>query len=134
MRMSLLHRLRNTAALASVALPLLALAQGPQLSPQFDRCMSKADGVTFDMMECIGQEVQRQDARLNKAYKVLMVDLSPERKKQLREAQRAWLRFRDTNCDFYYDPNGGSSARLSGNDCIMTMTAERAKELEDLTP
>lgn len=134
MRMSLLHRFRNTAALASIALPLVALAQGPQLSQQFDLCMSKADGVTFDMVECIGQEVQRQDARLNKAYKVLMVDLSPERKKQLREAQRAWLQFRDTNCGFYYDPDGGSSARLSGNDCIMTMTAQRAQELENLTP
>ena len=133
MRMSLLHHLRRT-AVAWVAFPLIASAQGPQLSQQFEHCIKKSDGVTFDMMECIGQEVQRQDARLNKAYKVLMVDLSPERKKQLREAQRAWLQFRDTNCGFYYDPDGGSSARLSGNDCIMTMTAQRAQELENLTP
>lgn len=134
MRMTLLHHLRNTAALASIALPLAALAQGPQLSQQFDRCMSKADGITFDMVECIGQEVQRQDARLNKAYKVLMVDLSPDRKKQLREAQRAWLQFRDTNCGFYYDPDGGSIARVNAESCVMTMTQQRAKELEDLTP
>lgn len=133
MRMTLLHHLRRT-ALAWVAFPVMASAQGPQLSPQFERCMSKSNGVTFDMLECIGQEVQRQDARLNKAYKTLMVDLSPDRKKQLREAQRAWLQFRDTNCGFYYDPDGGSSARLSGNDCIMTMTAQRAQELENLTP
>lgn len=74
--MSLLHRLRRT-ALAWVAFPVMASAQGPQLSPQFERCMSKSNGVTFDMLECIGQEVQRQDARLNKAYKTLMVDLKP---------------------------------------------------------
>ena len=32
--------------------------------------------------------------------------------KQLLEAQRAWIKFRDTNCDFYYDPDGGTMARV----------------------
>jgi uncharacterized protein YecT (DUF1311 family) len=32
----------------------------------------------------------------------------------------------------YYDPDGGSMARLSANDCMMMSTAMRAKELENL--
>jgi len=84
------------------------------------------------MIECIDGEAQRQDVRLNKAYKALMGGLSSERKKQLQDAQRNWIKFRDTNCSFYYDPDGGTMARVSANDCVMTMTANRAKELENL--
>ncbi|MGB0126460.1 MAG: lysozyme inhibitor LprI family protein [Rhodocyclaceae bacterium] len=50
----------------------------------------------------------------------------------MQEAQRAWIKFRDANCDFYYDPEGGSLARVSANDCMMSSTARRAKELESL--
>lgn len=42
------------------------------------------------MIEYIPAEHQRQDARLNKAYKALMAELPPPRKKQLQNAQRAW--------------------------------------------
>lgn len=84
------------------------------------------------MIECIDAEAQRQDGRLNKAYKALMAGLSAERKKQLLDAQRNWIKFRDANCGFYYDPDGGTMARVSANDCVMNMTAGRAKELENL--
>jgi uncharacterized protein YecT (DUF1311 family) len=118
-------------ALATVTLPLAAHAQEAQLTKQFSACMDKADGVTQHMVECIDAEIKRQDARLNKAYKALVADLNPERKKQLLQAQRAWLKFRDTNCAFYYDPEGGTIARVQAVDCLMTMTANRATELEN---
>jgi uncharacterized protein YecT (DUF1311 family) len=76
--------------------------------------------------------LDRQDARLNDNYKKLMSKLSRNRKTVLVEAQRAWIRFRKTNCDFHYDPNGGSAARLAGSGCFLVMTAARAKELKDL--
>ena len=121
-------------ALAVAAImPLASQAQDAGLSKQFNACMEKSGGVTQSMVECIGAETQRQDARLNKVYKALAANLSPERKKQLQEAQRAWIKFRDANCGFYYDPDGGSMARVSANDCVMTMTGNRAKELENLT-
>ena len=120
-------------ALAAVTLPLAAHAQEAKPTRQFSACMDKADGVTQSMVECIDAETKRQDARLNKAYKALLADLNPERKKQLLEAQRAWLKFRDTNCAFYFDPEGGTIARVQAVDCMMTMTASRAKELENFT-
>lgn len=119
-------------ALAAVTLPLAAQAQEARLTQQFSVCMDKSGGVTQSMVECIDAEIKRQDARLNKAYKALVADLNPERKKQLLEAQRAWLKFRDTNCNFYYDPEGGTIARVQAVDCMMTMTANRATELENL--
>ncbi len=123
--------LRIALALAA-AMPLVSHAQDSNLTKQFGTCIDKSGGVTMDMIECIGAEIQRQDARLNKAYKALTASLTPERKKQLQEAQRAWIKFRDSNCGFYYDPDGGSMARVSANDCLMNMTASRAKELESL--
>ena len=118
---------------AATTMPLAVHAQEINLTKQFSVCMDKADGVTQNMVECIDAEIKRQDVRLNKAYKALVADLNPERKKQLLEAQRAWLKFRDTNCAFYFDPEGGTIARVQAVDCLMTMTASRAKELENFT-
>jgi uncharacterized protein YecT (DUF1311 family) len=73
-----------------------------------------------------------QDKRLNKAYKTLMGKLEPERRKQLQEAQRLWLRYTEMNCDFYYDPNGGTAARAASNECSVRARAVRARELEEL--
>ena len=108
-------------------------AQDVALSPQYATCMDKSRGVTMGMIDCIAAETSRQDARLNKAYKTAMAAQSPERKKQLQDAQRAWIKFRDANCGFYYDPDGGSMARVSANDCVMTSTANRAQELERIS-
>jgi uncharacterized protein YecT (DUF1311 family) len=108
-------------------------AQDIGLTKQFSVCMDKSNGVTINMMDCIGEETKRQDKRLNQAYKDLMDQLTAERKKQLQNAQRAWLTFRDENCTFYADPDGGSMARVSANDCFMSATAMRSKELETLS-
>ena len=114
----------------AIAMPMVAQAQDANLTKQYQTCMDKSDGVTQAMVECIDAEVRRQDARLNKAYQELMTDLTTPRKKQLQDAQRAWLKFRDSNCDFYYDPEGGTIARVNAVTCMMNLTASRAKELE----
>lgn len=108
-------------------------AQDIGLSKQFSNCMDKSNGVTINMIECIDAETKRQDIRLNNAYKKVMNQLSPERRKQLQTAQRAWIQYRDANCTFYADPDGGSLARVSANDCFMSATASRSKELETMT-
>jgi uncharacterized protein YecT (DUF1311 family) len=114
----------------AIVQPVFAADDG--LSQTFSTCMDQAGGVTPSMVECIGAETERQDIRLNKAYKDIMTGLSPERKKQLQEAQRLWLKYRKADCDFYYEPEGGTIARVSANDCFMSFTAARAKELESV--
>lgn len=118
-------------ALAIVCAPHVASAQEIGQSMQHAACMETSGGVTVKIIDCITAETQRQDARLNKAYKIVMADLAPARKTQLQEAQRAWIKYRDANCGFYYDPDGGTLARVSANDCVMSATAERARELEN---
>ena len=112
--------------------PALAAADS-DMTQEYLTCMDKSKGVTSEMIGCMSAETARQDARLNANYKKLLAKLSAKRKKTLLEAQRAWIKFRDLNCEFYYDPDGGTAARLAGNDCFLQATADRAKELKNLT-
>jgi uncharacterized protein YecT (DUF1311 family) len=112
--------------------PALAAADS-DMTQEYLTCMDKSKGVTPEMMDCMSAETARQDARLNENYKRLMSKVSAKRKKTLLEAQRAWIKFRDLNCEFYYDPDGGTAARSASNDCFLQATADRAKELKNLT-
>ena len=97
--------------LACLVLSALSCAQAEErTSKSYATCLEKAGGATFAMQDCISEELERQDRRLNGAYKVLMDSLPEKRKAQLRDAQRKWIEFRDANCEFYYDPQGGSES------------------------
>lgn len=110
----------------------LAAAQDIGLTKQFSNCMDKSNGVTTSMIDCMEAESKRQSGRMNRAYKELTDQVSAQRKKQLQLAQDAWVAYRDENCEFYYDPDGGTIAAVNANDCFMSATAARAKELETL--
>ena len=56
--------------------------------------------------ECIGDDFQRADATLNSVYKRLMHGLGKTGQTGLRDAERAWIAFRDKHCAFV----GGASA------------------------
>ena len=124
------------AALVLALAPLAASAQSDEtlLSKQYSACMDRFSSSTADMVGCMTAETKRQDTRLNAAYQAAMALQTPERKKQLQQVQRLWIQYRDANCGFYMDPQGGTLARLSANDCVMTSTAQRAKELEGFGP
>ncbi|MGB8697724.1 MAG: lysozyme inhibitor LprI family protein [Acinetobacter sp.] len=102
------------------------------MSRQYSNCMDRSGGVTVNMLGCIAAETSRQDTRLNNAYKRTMASLNATRKKQLQEVQRLWMRYRDANCKFYADPDGGTIAAVNSNSCYMEATAARATELENL--
>jgi uncharacterized protein YecT (DUF1311 family) len=121
-------------ALVSVVSTGQVSAADRETTKEYSTCLDKAGGVTSEMMTCMSAETKRQDARLNENYNKLGSKLSPNRKKALLEAQRAWIKFRDANCNFYYDPDGGSSARMAANECLLNATADRAGELKLLTP
>ncbi len=102
-----------------------------KLSPTFEKCMERAAAVDPLMIECYGAEISLQDRRLNEAYRRLLAKLEPDRRKVLVEVQRQWLRYTEGNCNFYYDPNGGTAARMAANECSIRSRSARAAELED---
>jgi uncharacterized protein YecT (DUF1311 family) len=102
------------------------------LSVEYSKCIEQSGGTDPGMLDCMGAEAERQDKRLNDAYKKLMNELKPERKKELQEAQRLWIKYTEVNCNLYLDPDGGTAARLAASECPVLAKAARAKELENL--
>lgn len=100
-----------------------------EFSRDYHRCIDESGGADFRMTACSEAESQRQDAAMTATYRAVMRTLSEPRRLALRDAQRLWIRFRDANCGFYGDPDGGTAARVAASGCIMSMTAERAAEL-----
>jgi uncharacterized protein YecT (DUF1311 family) len=124
---------RVAVVLCLVALTqVCAEAEEHQTSKVYAACLDKSGGVTFAMQACVADEFERQDKRLNAAYKALIGTVSEKRKTELRDVQRKWIAFLDANCSFYDDPEGGTADRLAANECRVTHTALRATELQNL--
>jgi uncharacterized protein YecT (DUF1311 family) len=99
---------------------------------QFDSCMDRADGITSEMLSCIGEAQDRADARLSTTLSKASSSISPARRVPLHEAQEAWLAYRQTHCDFLADPEGGTSASMISADCWLSLTEERVAFLDTL--
>lgn len=105
-----------------------------KLSPEFDKCINKSGGSDPAMLECNSAEWKRQDIRLNTAYKKAMGALPPEKRKELQEVQRLWLKYSEAKCKFYYDNAefSGTLDRYVASNCSTTERAARATELEQI--
>ncbi|MDR0277211.1 MAG: lysozyme inhibitor LprI family protein [Paucimonas sp.] len=114
----------------TAALVLLGASQIAQ-ADSYSQCMQAAN-TTVAMRDCSGAELKRQDTRLNQAYKSTMNSLEQPQQDKLREAQRAWVKYRDANCGMYYGLTGGTIDQLNGSGCQVDMTKQRADELEKL--
>ncbi len=131
-------RIVATLALAigvvGAAFPAAGAATGRTgYSRAYDLCVASAAAQTATraMSGCIGDEVRRHDVRLNRAYQAALGRLEfPRQKEALRRAQRAWIAFRDADCNSYSDADWGPSSGVDENACLLRRTAERADELE----
>jgi uncharacterized protein YecT (DUF1311 family) len=98
----------------------------------YAECMEAPGGVTSDMMDCNGSEIDIQDARLNQAYAMVMRPLTKPRKDTLRGLQRAWIKQRDAKCARASDvERGGSMAAIIYSGCILDETIKRTIILEN---
>ena len=50
--------------------------------------------------ECAGKDFKASDAKLNEVYRALSAKTSQKGKASLQSAQRAWLAYRDAQCQF----------------------------------
>ncbi len=83
-----------------------------------------------EMNQCAGREYKAADVALNQVYRQLVSMLNDEEKSQLKEAQTAWLKYRDTNCDFVADQyKGGSMRPMILGYCLADMTRNRTTEI-----
>jgi uncharacterized protein YecT (DUF1311 family) len=84
----------------------------------------------FEMNQCAGKAYQAADAVLNQVYQKLVAMLDDEQKAQLKDAQNAWLKYRDAHCDFVADQyKGGSIRPMIAAMCLTDVTKNRTTEL-----
>jgi uncharacterized protein YecT (DUF1311 family) len=109
-------------------------APAPRKAPisAYERCMNGPIGRTqIGMQQCAAEETARHDARLNRNYKAILDQLdSADDKDAVRNAQRAWIAFRDADCGSYVSMTWGSMSRLEGAQCMTERTEERADQLQ----
>jgi uncharacterized protein YecT (DUF1311 family) len=125
--------IRVLAAATAVVLLAAPVAEAQARRPQspMERC-GNAGGPTIEVMSCMATDADRQDARLNRAYKAAMSRLrTPREKIALRDVQRAWIKDRDADCHVYLDEREyGRQGRIEAQDCFYNWTKDRADELE----
>ena len=127
-------------ALLIAAAPVAALADDPQ-----ETACYAADYSQQSMNRCAGEAYQRADANLNRLWAERIADArecdrSPDcgRTEQdqrseeeiLQRAQRAWIQFRDAQCEFEgLEGRGGSIEPMIVAQCLARLTRERIQQL-----
>lgn len=86
-----------------------------------------------EMTQCAGHAYSAADKKLNLAYNEYRARLSAGQKKQLTQAQLAWIKYRDLSCAFESSGvEGGSAYSMVRSDCLAAKTERRLKEIEAL--
>ncbi len=82
--------------------------------------------------ECTKFSYQNADKKLNQVYQQLLSTLERSRKQKLIAAQLAWIKFRDTNCEFERSRyEGGSIAPSIYLGCLGDTTKLRTQQLQE---
>jgi uncharacterized protein YecT (DUF1311 family) len=80
--------------------------------------------------DCYRTETAIWDDLLNENYKKLLGTLDDQQTEKLRAMQRAWIAYRDTTCNFYWDKIQGTMAGPTISACEARETARRAVLLQ----
>lgn len=106
---------------------------------QKNTCSSATDEV--EMYQCFKHQLEKADITLNHSYKTLIARYKENGAPQaqgikpqdsyLKEAQIAWIKFRDESCDFEtYESITGSGFGTIYTACLLEKTQERVKYLQ----
>ncbi|RYF22386.1 MAG: DUF1311 domain-containing protein [Oxalobacteraceae bacterium] len=126
-------------AAAGAVMPAYAASDpAHRYSREFRSCMSAAiaaGNTDHDNTACNYAEIQRQDDRLNQAYKMIMLRLNPAKKSVLRESERKWIVSKKEGCRRDRgDDVGGTLDEVIISDCVLRQTIERIIYLENYHP
>ncbi|MEH2151911.1 lysozyme inhibitor LprI family protein [Nostoc sp.] len=82
--------------------------------------------------ECAKLSYQNTDKKLNRVYQQLLSTLESSRKQKFIAAQLAWIKFRDTNCEFERSRyEGGSIVPTIYFGCLENTTKLRTQQLQE---
>jgi uncharacterized protein YecT (DUF1311 family) len=111
----------------AIALVALVAVLSPARATPPSTC---AGSTQTDLNQCAGADFKRADAAMNAAYGKLMGQIGPKAQDGLRDAQKAWLPFRDKSCALEaLGSEGGSIQPMILAGCLTKLTADRTKTL-----
>ena len=93
------------------------------------------EGNDFEQKEALRKTEEEWDKELNIVYQKIMKVADAVTKNKLRNAQRAWIKFRDSEIENSYytnNPNGGSMGILFSLNTAAKLTEERAVQLAEM--
>jgi uncharacterized protein YecT (DUF1311 family) len=121
----------------SLCLTLFLLAFN--LARAQDPCVTQRN--TLEMNQCATQTLKKADAELNAVYRKVILKFSTpdepgipysEFKKQIVDAQRAWITFRDKDCNAVLAINSpGTISFVIQAGCLQSRTEHRTTELSE---
>lgn len=110
----------------------LVLSSLPSLALAGVACNEDED-LRYQDLGCAAQAFDVADKALDDAYKALSAKLDQEGKTKLKDAQRAWLQFRDADTALAYKSSGkdGALGGLVAANHEVDLTLERTRQLKD---
>ena len=86
---------------------------------------------TLQINECFAKELKKAEAEVNKIYQLTIKKLQPEDVALLRKAQRAWLAYRDAQCEAEHALcGGGTGGPAAWMSCKVELTHQRVAEIQ----
>lgn len=86
-----------------------------------------------EMNRCAAEQYQKADAELNRVYQQTLAKLPADHQEKVKEAQRAWIPFRDAHCESEsFTFNGGSMQPLIRANCLEATTRARTEQLRGM--
>jgi uncharacterized protein YecT (DUF1311 family) len=120
---------RISVTFLSVAASMSTLLTAGTLAQPQANCSNPTSNIEYKF--CAYQDYRAADKRLNQVYQQITASLSGEEKQRLVEAQLAWIKFRDANCNFeVYRSLGGTGYGGFLSNCLERMTKARTVELQ----
>jgi len=111
---------------------LAVLMASPAFAAEDDPCVTQRN--TIEMNECSRRQMQAAEDNLNSTYRTALASLEKQPgdvKKQLVQAQRNWIKFRDTNCNAVLAKNADASLRtVLYLGCMQKLAEERTEHLK----
>ncbi|MBN9061088.1 MAG: urease-associated protein [Rhizobiales bacterium 65-9] len=124
-------RFRRSASLAAATFAALAAGATVRAQTPPKACASAA--TQSEMTECADKAFRKADQELNDSYKTIEARLKGDAEKMNRlvTAQRAWIVFRDAECNFAAsNVAGGSAYPMTVALCAEAMTNHRLQDLK----
>ncbi|RVG73316.1 MULTISPECIES: lysozyme inhibitor LprI family protein [Sinorhizobium] len=133
--------MRAAAPALSLLLCCTASANAQQPEPDCRKAVTQ-----MDLNICADQDYRAADAELNKTYRLAVAAMQATDKElgdidaayagaleALKKAQRAWIGYRDGQCELAgFEARGGSMEPMLVSGCLAELTRKRTAELKEL--